>query len=1199
MYLKRLEVQGFKSFPNKISLEFNSGVTAIVGPNGSGKSNISDAVRWVLGEQSVKTLRGNRMEDVIFSGTEHRKPSGFAEVTIVLDNEGRKLPVDYSEVSVTRRLYRSGESEYYINRNQCRLKDVNELFYDTGIGKDGYSIIGQGRVDEVLNTKPDDRRSIFEEAAGVMKYKVKKNEAERKLEATQQNILRIKDIMAELELQLTTLEQQAVDARKYLNLRDELKALEVEAFVVSITKCSADIKKCDKDTLTQKDEYDRANEKRDGLGAEIRAKKERIEFLDEKLNALREGIFLIDSGLAATESEIKLNDEKVNGLLSGIRRIEDEISRHSERGGFLADELASNEKRAEYLKNELVRFNNELASVKARYEKILQGLDESDRSIEKMKLEASDLQENMYDRKNGLGKSKAELDNLNKNAAAIAGNIRQITLESDKDNIALDEKVDDAKEYRRSAEAIKQEIQGLSKEKGRLGFVIRDMEKEIMTKHAELGAKKSNLKLLIDMEERFEGFSDSVKNILRMCKSSPDFGEGIFGAVASLITVPREYETAIEMALGPAKQNVVTSDDQTAKKAVNYLKKSNGGRVTFLPLSSVKASETEATAIAEFARDGGFIGAARDLIDYDKKYHRAITHLLGRTVVVRDIDDAIRISKKREHSVRIVTLDGDIISQGGAVTGGSIEKRGFGILARRRQIPDLESEITELEKGLAGVDARLQAERKNFEATSESLRMKESELNKTALAQTKTESEITHLNDRIKSNGMRLEIYRKEKSEMAFAVEELGGVIEAEINKIEALADELETKRAEIIELTDQNKEEQAARDTLQADISSYSVSAASVNESLKSVEENIARVNNEIAGGERDLAKKQKETEKMKGEIEDLKQKNTALKKSIEGKEVERRGNLLQTESASAEKQAVSDEIQELSDEALHLNELEERIQREMQRISLRKERLDAELEGFQNRLWEEYELTYTNAMALRDAAIAAATADAAITRTGRAARINQLKEEIRELGFVNVQAIETLSETKARYTKMQKQQIDMEEACEKLYIVINEMMTVIRKNFSAQFEKINENFNTVFKELFRGGQARVMLSGSSDVLAAGIDIEVQFPGKKMQNMMLYSSGERAMTAIALIFAILKLNPAPFCLLDEIESTLDEANVYRLARYIKSYCNNTQFIMVTHRKGTMEGSDVMFGVTMEERGVSGIVSLKLGAQTA
>ena len=1224
MYLKRLEIQGFKSFADRIALEFDTGITAIIGPNGSGKSNISDAVRWALGEQSLKSLRGNIMEDVIFSGTEHRRPSGFAEVSIVFDNEHRRLPLDYSEVSVTRRVYRSGESEYYINKNRCRLKDITELFYDTGVGKDGYSIVGQGRVDDILNNKPEERRLVFEEATGIMKYKMRKLEAEKKLESTRQNILRIRDILTELELQLDTLKRQAADAKRYLALRDELKAIEVGAFIVNIARYRKEIKKCENDFSAGNDELELVIKNTSAVERESEEKKARASFLDEMLKNIREDIFFIESGMADIENEIKLNKEKINGCLSGVSRIENEISQFSKRNVALGSELEANNKKASYLENEMARYNEKLDEAKARYNEILVELGESDRRIEEMKAEADSLQERIYDKRNYLGKLQTEISSLNKNVDAVEKNIRQIILETDNDKILLDELNDNIAGCNTKIAGVKKEIRELEDERDKHGLTVKNIEKESISKLSELSAKKSGLKILEDMEEKMEGFNYSVKNILKRCKENPGFGKGIYGAVASLITVSQKYETALDMALGQAQQNIVTDDDEAAKRAVNYLKNTNGGRVTFLPISSVRATTVDGNTLAALKGEDGFLGAAYELIGYDKKHDKAIKYLLGKTIIVGDIDDATRIAGEYRHAFKIVTLDGDIISQGGSVTGGSAPKREGGILTRHRQIAQLGSEIPALEKSVAELNKRMRAAKESIEKASAALKQREPQLNEAALERAKIESEISHIGERIKSNTIRVDISKNEKKEVLQAIKELGAVIEGESKNLDGFSVHLASIKKEVLKHTEKNKEEQEKRDGMLADISNYNVSVASVNESYKSAEENIRRIKTELAGSEKGLSKKKLETAKMKKDIEDLRLENIALAKKIEGKETEKKGKNLQSESATAEKQAVLDDILMLADDFARNNETAEILRKELSRLDVKKARLNVELENLQNRLWDEYELTYANALAMKEAADAerraadaerraadaeagavgatgaeagtASTASTGRSRAGSMSRIAELKEEIRKLGFVNVQAIDMFTETKIRYDKMLTQQNDMEEACEKLKVVIGEMVAIIRKNFSVQFERINENFNIVFRDLFNGGQARLKLSDNTDVLSAGVEIEIQLPGKKMQNMMLYSSGERAMTAIALVFAILKLNPPPFCLLDEIESTLDEANVYRLSNYIHNYCDNTQFIMVTHRKGTMEGSNTMFGVTMQERGVSGIVSLRIGA---
>jgi chromosome segregation protein len=1255
LYLKRLEIQGFKSFADRIKLEFAMGITSIVGPNGSGKSNISDAVRWVLGEQSAKSLRGSKMEDVIFSGTEHRKASGLAEVTLIIDNHDGALPLDYAEVSVTRRVYRSGESEYLINRNHCRLKDVYEAFFDTGIGREGYTLIGQGKVDEILNNKPEERRGIFEEAAGITKYKTRKSEAERKLDATARNLLRISDIVAELEAQLDVLQGQAAGARRYLKLKEELKAVEISAFTASIARCLAEQEKSEAGFALERAELERREKALLGAEAHIAEKNRRGEELDGAHDALRDDLMRIESRLANAAGAVTLNNEKADRAGESIGRLRAEIAGAGERRAAQSAELGANEKKLEHIVSEIARYEELRDGKQAEYGRLLSSLGASDRATEALKRQAADMQERYYARKSAQGALESELAHFGKNRTAIDRNIQ----------LARDElKTDTGERERLLAEkaaadgrlaGLRERQAQLAAERARQARSHDELSAAIQSKAAELNAKKARAKILSDLENSMEGFYASVKRVLSQCRASEEFGRGIFGAVATLITAPKPYVTAISMALGSAAQNIVTADEESAKRAIAFLKRTSGGRATFMPLTSVKGGKLDRATLGKLSAKPGFVGLASDLIEYGAEYEPAVAQLLGRTCVVDGIDNAVRLARENRYAFRIVTLEGDILTTGGAITGGSVEARDSGILSRHSEIPELHGAAAALESELRAAEGRRAACAGELEAAARGAAQAERDINACNIEAVAAASKLSHLDEKIKAGAGRLEMYGQELREAREREGELGGEISAIEAETGGLARELAGKTAEIARLGEKSKEGQRATDELRDEISGYNVSMASIAETRKAILDNISRIKSDMRQGEMGVKAKGAEIAKLEGDIESLRGENAALEGEIRAAASEKQGKSLRLESFAAEKAALREEIQEATEAMAALAAQIADIQKELGRHEARAARIGAELENCRNRLWEEYELTYHNALeqlSLAGAGAAATAADSAgaagtgagadgdiesggedseyndvgaaseagengddgedsddgaaaatgANRAGKAGtggvsganRAAALKEEIRALGFVNVLAIEEYSATKARHEKMRGAQEDMQQAGEKLQKVIEEMSDIMRRTFREQFALINENFNTVFQELFEGGTARLILTEGKNVLEAGVEIEIQFPGKRMQNMMLYSGGERAMTAIALIFAILKLKPAPFCLLDEIESALDEANVDRFARYIGRYCDMTQFIMVTHRKGTMEASNALYGVTMQEKGVSGVVSLKL-----
>ena len=1189
MFLKKIEIQGFKSFADRILLELNMGVTAIVGPNGSGKSNISDAVRWVLGEQSVKSLRGSKMEDVIFAGTEHRKPSGFAEVTLIFDNQDFGLPMTFSEIAVTRRVYRSGESEFLINRNHCRLKDINELFFDTGIGKEGYTIIGQGKVDEILNNKPEDRRNIFEEAAGIMKYRVKKQEAVRKLEATDQNILRIKDIILELEVQLGILKEQEFTARKYLQLRDELKRFEVGSYVNRIRKYLEELETSSERYTAERDSLEEQKSRLLEIERSVGMKNQRNELLEQKLTEGQDALFQVETDFLNHKNETSLNKEKIDRCLENTYRLESEILNSGEKKAVREKEVTALEKKRSYLTGELERYNALLEKKKSEYANILSTLNESDRAIEELKQSSVMLQEKLYDKKNLYSGKSAELESFSKNIAAIEKSVLEVVLDIDQNLLMKDELSEKKAKIDGEVKKLHQFLQSVSQQRIQFSEELAEIEKKKNAVLSELHAGKTRLKILSDMESSFEGFNVSVKRILTKCKVSPEFAEGIYGPVASLIVVPAQYETAIGMVLGQAQQNIIVEDEQTAQKAVRFLKQTAGGRATFLPLTSVKGNKLEGRTLDLLSVKKGYIGVASDLIEYQARYEKPVLQLLGKTVVADNLENAVALAKAFHYAFRIVTLDGDILTTGGAISGGSTEKRDSGILSRNREIPELHHQIAVLETTSQKQTQEFQKKALELDTVKKEIIRRETEIQSQNLELVSLGVQISNVDEKLRTQKSRNELYKMEKAEAQNQKNLLQQTISELADACEAMSEKLALLRSEIAESDDRNKSEQKIRDDLLADISDFNVSVASIGESLKAVYENIERLKTEMESSERSVSRKQLEIQSLGRQIEKYKQDNMRIEKTISELETKKKGKSLQLASITAERKALQEEIQTMAADVSELNARVADMQSELNRFEIKTAKMNADLENTQNRLWEEYELTYHNA-----AEMIAGNENPGETAAMK--RILELKEEIKALGYVNILAIDEYIETKKRHEKMVYQQNDLEEAGEKLRKVIDELVLTMQKNFQEQFEKINKNFGIVFRELFSGGHAQLILTDENNILEAGVEIEIQLPGKKMQNMMLYSGGERAMTAIALIFAMLKLKPAPFCFLDEIESALDEANVERFSKYIRGYCNTTQFIMVTHRKGTMEGSNVLYGVTMQERGVSKVVSLKLGA---
>lgn len=1192
MYLKRLEMQGFKSFVDKTVLEFSNGITAIVGPNGSGKSNISDAVKWVLGEQSPKMLRGSRMEDMIFAGTQSRKPTGMCEVSLIMDNEDRALNIDFLEVRVTRRLYRSGESEYLINGAQCRLKDIVMLFADTGIGRDGYSLIGQGRIDEILSTKSEERRNIFEDASGIMKYRIRRNEAERKLASTEQNLLRINDIVGELESQIKPLEKQSETARKYLALKYELRDIEVGVLSETISRAEVNLDEINKNVDTvNSDRADaeasleslrQENESRldlsrqlDGLISQLRTEhaehEKRIERLtgeialnNEKIAHAREESQRAGTEKAEQRGRIEANRAEIGRLEKAIASLDEEIARIDVKGGAQADllnaadeKLAAAENLKEQLRSELMQLRLALGEKNS-------------------KAEAAKVQIGMVtDRKLTLDR---ELEMIRESDSAGEGELSEAEKEYEKANNAA---TDAKQEYRNS--------------EGRLASLRASADEDSRTVTELTGRMQSlsaQCKLLKEMEEGFEGYARSVKEVLQMCKKNPSFGDGIYGAVAQLITVPKEYELAIETALGQSYQNIITESEDETRAAINYLKEHRYGRATFMPLSAVTGKRFDAQLERELKTLPGYLGIASDRAECEPKFRIVADSLLGRVAVFKTLDDAIEAAKKYKYGFMCVTLDGDILRTTGAITGGASERgaKTTGALSRTREIPKLEKELDETSKQIETLYKRLSDNRAEAAKLSE--------------VQTARFEELRNLEREASALGSKVAALRERqegrRTRRASLVDELKG----QITLVQSL-------NAQIALCGEEAKQTQLDIDGAEKRLAEASEAAEKVRAEREEVSNALFAIKIDENRVQAARQKAEEDAGALRGEIDTLTEKIalydssvaenarnvTALEEEIHELETKRSVSEIDAKD-TAEKLSAVEKRKAETDEALggmltRITEINTRItniEQEANRLEIQRVKCENEINTGRNRLWEEYELTLSAARELAAGIVIENYKESA-------ARIVELRSAIKALGPVNVNAVEEYESTVERYNFMSAQAKDMNEAKVKLRKVVDELTDVMQRQFSQQFEIIRTNFNSVFVELFGGGKADIVLSDSgegSGVLDCGIDINVQPPGKKLQNMLLLSGGERALTAIALLFAILRMRPSPFCLLDEIEAALDDANVYRLSDYLSGVSKDTQFIMVTHRKGTMEYAGSLYGVTMEEKGISRVVSLKL-----
>ncbi len=1190
MHLKRLDMQGFKSFPEKISLDFNAGITAVVGPNGSGKSNIADAIRWVLGEQSVKMLRGSKMEDVIFAGTEHRKPLGFAEVSLTLDNSDSSLPIEFGEVTITRRVFRSGESEYLINKSACRLKDITELFLDTGMGKDGYSVIGQGRIDEILSSRSEDRRHIFEEASGIMKYKVRKRDSEKKLEQTKQNIERINDIINELEIQLEPLREQSENARRYLNLRESLKELEINVYLVNMDKYNAKLAEFETQYSTVKDNVDAENNKLNEITESNKEKTDLLKSFDVKLETARQRHHELDSLMEHCSSDIKLNDEKIANFRQNIERLSSENAELKAKLDGLDAEEAGKQDRLKYLEKQLEIYSTKLAEYENQMAELLKTLDESERHIELLKTGIMDKMDIQSDKKMQISNVENHIENMHKRQKNIDSEVYQHIVEIDREKIKKEDLEESIRHASGKIGKQREKLKALSDARDESDRMLEELHIRQTKLKSGVQYKVSRVRTLKEMEQNLEGYYRSVRELLQACRESPDFGKGIHGALAQLIKVDKKYETAIEITLGSALQNIVTQSEEDAKRAIEYLKKNKLGRATFLPVSSVKGKSFDSNTLSRIKKCEGFCGIASELVTADSSYDGIITSLLGRVIVVDSLDNAIKIARSFGYSFRIVTLEGDLLSTGGSMSGGSTEGKGTGILSRSREINELNAELQELKVTEKQVENDIKQLSKDIAKTNKEISSTESELKNNELVRIRDESNLAQVEENINRLSARMEMLKQEKEQLERQIVDIEDELSKYRQELEAIELEMSEAKRTVAEYQEKNKEDQAVRDALHADITDFKISVNSINESIESAKENSERLINEKDSILKSMNRKEMEKFKSLSEIANLQQLNEGLNEQIKRHNQEQTGKTLELDRLNEERKILEEDIYDIVNKINETNKTILLLQEEYSRVEVRKAKIETEMDALQDRMWNEYEITYSAAAQLKKDI-------GSITQAQR--KINELKNAIKELGTINIASIEDYVKTKERFEFMSEQRDDMEQASQKLQRVIYEMTSIMKKQFLEQFKLINTNFNIVFRELFNGGRAAVILVDEDNVLESGIEIEAQPPGKKLQNMMLLSGGERAFTAIALLFSILRMKPAPFCVLDEIEAALDEANVNRFIEYLRKYSSQTQFIMVTHRKGTMEGADMLYGVTMQEHGISKIVSMKMGEKVS
>lgn len=1180
MYLKRLELQGFKSFADKTILELMPGITTVIGPNGSGKSNISDAIRWVLGEQSMKSLRGTKSLDIIFAGTQNRKSLGFAEASLVFDNSDGALPIEYTEVTVTRKIYRSGETGYYINKVPCRLKDVLELFMDTGIGKDGYSIIGQGKIDEILSNKSEDRRHIFEEAAGIVKYRTRKQESEKKLEHTKLNLLRINDILTEIEGNLEPLQMQADKAKKYLNLREELKNIEIGLFVYNIEKYKQDLEKVVQDIEIMQSQcndeegrLERVKILKEELKSSIDEITETIENMSNIGFESQKQIEQLNSDINVAKTRIANNNENNDRYL---KEIEEQNVKIQE----LKDEIEQKEAKKDNLKQNKEKFEKELNEKQAELDKLTEKLSSKELEIEGYKHTVEENTDKKYELQSEINAQNINYQNFEKRQAQIKQEMQSTISELDGTRLNKEDITKQFNEIENKKNKAQNSLNEVAKQREEANQKIKSFESNINILSSEMRIKESRLKFLIETEKEKEGYIKSVKSLLKDCENIKELGKGMNGVLANIIEVPDDLQTAIEMCLGASLQNIVTETETDAKRLVEHLRKNNLGRASFLPISSVKGKKLDKIK----GNESGVIGIASDLVKYNKKYEQIILNLLGRTVIVDNMDTAIKVAKQNGYTFRIVTTEGDLINPSGAITGGSVAKKTVNILGRGKEIEKLEKEIKNLKQKIEKLENDKQNYEESIEGILELSANLEKELQEIDITYATEKQKVISINENIEKLEKRLNRLKEEQANLEKQKEEAvstKGDLQVEINKIVEQNEDLSKIITEFAEL---NKDDQKYIDDLNFDITNLKISVSSFDESEASIQEIQERINQELENAHTSIENKNVQIEQIKKDNEDLEKSIQETLQKIEEVKESVNSSSSKIEELKKERAQKSEKLSKQEDEITVKFKVIEDLKGQLVKLDVKKTKIEEDINGIINKMWEEYELTPNNAEQYQK------PENVALTQR----RVNNLRTEIRELGSVNVDSIEEYKNLKDRYDFMSEQRLDLENTMSKLRKVISDMTQIMKEQFKEKFKVINKNFGEVFAELFGGGKAELTLEDEENILECGIEITVQPPGKKLQNMMLLSGGEKAFTAIALLFAILKINPAPFCVLDEIEAALDDVNVFRYADYLKKFTDHTQFLVITHRKGTMEVADTVYGVTMEESGISKLLSMKL-----
>ncbi len=1186
MNFKRIEMYGFKSFADKLEIKFDNGITGIVGPNGCGKSNVADSIRWVLGEQSAKTLRGSNMMDVIFNGTASRKSLSYCEVSLVFDNENRRIPLDYSEIAVTRKLYRSGESEYLINRTPCRLKDIVDLLRDMGVAKDGYTVIGQGKVDEIINSKPEDRRGIFEEACGISKFKQRKLETERKLGRTHDNLLRLNDIITELERQAGPLQKQSEAAKKFLELKEHLKYHELNSFIAHAESVNEKKDKINRRLAALEEELSLRRSEHSQAGIKYDACMEEVSGIDLRIAELRDAQLELSLGLEKQSGEIRLIREKTALFRESLARLESDGEQLSSQREYLKQSISDKTAQKRETDTELEDLRAENQKVTDKYLSVLELLTASENVTESAQREVVVTMERLSEIKSNLSSLQAEKRALESQKSGITAQAEKLDAERARAGGELEQLKLQLSDIDSAHSRALAEREALVLENSTLQIQAKSLRDDLYSLDRHKSALSAKLNMLQRIQDNFEGYHRSVKQLLSDSRSDLDLQSRIIGTVAQQMSVPQKLELAIEVSLGQAMQNIIVHEEQDAKYLIAYLKNRKYGRITFLPVETVKGRTLDGATTRMLSSLPGCLGVASQLITFRPELQSIYDGLLGRTVIAETIDHAIAIARKLNYSVRIVSLDGDIIHPFGAMTGGSRAVESSNLLGGERELTETSAEISRLEKQLAMAQADLSALEEQQRTAADGIKRCDEAVRAAEVSRASASERLEYVQSLLEDAQRRASLLAQEN----YAISNRLDAIESDLKLVEELSGSELMRKDSAAETGSKRREEfdryKLQRDELMDRMTAGKVRIAELAASSASLESELLRLNSDLAEILSQEEKNSRELASTREVIDQLIKSEGDVKL---GEAEQRRLDDIRQKIAGSEsgKREVQQSLSLLGEQREQLNAEISRLSELKIREESGLERVDTDLEFLQEKIMEEYGLDYEGASAHRAEDYDAPAGATEITRT---------KRQISALGYVNVAAIEDYKVLKERYDEMDGQRIDLEQAEDDLRQIIKELTTEMLERFTKGFAEISVNFQKTFKELFGGGNARLVLEQAEDrdPLSAGIDIVAEPPGKKLQSITLLSGGEKALTAIAILFSILKLRPMPFCVLDEIEAALDDANTERFARYLKKFSDETQFIVITHKKPTMELTDALYGVTMEEKGVSKMVSVKL-----